>query len=51
MDSLKVDRSKLYTQAEYARKVGLTRARINQKIKSGELKSVKINGLTMVLEG
>lgn len=50
MESLKVDRTKLYTQTEYAKKVGLTKARINQKIKNGELKSVKINGATLVYE-
>lgn len=50
MESLKVDKSKLYTQSEYAKKLGLTRARINQKIKAGELKVVKINGATLVHE-
>ena len=48
MESIKIDRTKLYTQTEYAKKVGLTKGRINQKIKAGELKTVKINGATLV---
>lgn len=51
MEALKIDRSKLYTQTEYAKKVGLTKARINQKIKTGEIKSIRINGATLVYEG
>lgn len=41
-------RSDVYTQAEYARKVGKTRAWVNQKIKKGELSSLTINGRTLV---
>lgn len=50
MDTLKVDKSRLYTQSQYAKKVGLSRARINQKIKAGELTVVKINGAVLVYE-
>jgi hypothetical protein len=50
MENLKIDRSKLYTQSEYAKKLGLTRARINQKIKAGEISTVKINGAVLVYE-
>ena len=31
LEPLKVDRTKLYTQVEYAKKVGLSEARISQK--------------------
>jgi hypothetical protein len=50
MKSLQIDRTKLYTQTEYAKKVGLTKARINQKIKAGEINTVKIKGATLVYE-
>jgi DNA-binding Xre family transcriptional regulator len=49
MDALKVDRTKLITQTEYAKKVGLTPARINQKIKAGEIKTVTIKGAVLIL--
>lgn len=41
-------RKDLYTQSEYAAKVGLTRARINQMVKNNELQTVQINGATLV---
>jgi hypothetical protein len=43
-----IDKTKLWTQAAYAKYVGLTRGRINQMIKEKTLKSVKINGTTLV---
>jgi plasmid maintenance system antidote protein VapI len=48
METLKVDRSKLYTQAEYARKIGVTRARINHMITAKELTIVEIKGAKLV---
>ena len=51
MESLKIDRTKLITQAEYAREQKLTPARINQKIKDGEIKTVKIKGATLIYLG
>ena len=50
MEYLKIDRSKLYTQTEYAKKIGLSKARVNQKIKAGEIKVIKIKGATLVYE-
>lgn len=41
-------RKDLYTQAEYAKKVGKTRAWVNQKVKSEELNTLTINGATLV---
>lgn len=41
-------RKDLYTQAEYAKKIGLSAARVNQMIKNGQLKTVTINGATLV---
>jgi hypothetical protein len=50
METLKVDRTKLITQAEFARKIGKTRAWVNQKVKAGELKTVEIKGAVLILE-
>lgn len=41
-------RQDLYTQAEYALKIGKTRARVNQMIKEGLLKTVTINGAILI---
>lgn len=43
-------RQDLFTQSEYAKRVGLTKARINQMIKRGEgnLKLVKVNGTVLI---
>jgi hypothetical protein len=45
---LKEIRKDLYTQAEYARLVHKSRAWVNQKIMSGDLRTVNINGATLV---
>ena len=37
-------RKDLYTQSEYAKRIGVSRARVNQMVKSGELKTVTVNG-------
>ena len=50
MDSLKVDRTKLFTQAEYARKKGVDRSRINHMIRDKKLKTVDINGAVLVYD-
>ena len=47
---MKEIRQDLYTQTEWAKKVGLTKARINQLIKSGQLKTVTVNGAVLVKE-
>jgi len=44
-------RTDLYTQAEYAKKIGLTRGRVNQMVKAGELKTVTVNGATLIKVG
>jgi hypothetical protein len=43
-------RQDVYTQAAYAKKVGKTRAWVNQQIKAGNLKILRINGATLVKE-
>lgn len=51
LEPLKVDRTKLYTQKEYAAKVGLTEARISQKVKNNEIKTIQINGCRLIYTG
>jgi len=41
-------RQDLYTQSEYAKKIGVTRARVNQMIKENILKIVVVNGATLI---
>lgn len=50
LEPLKVDRTKLYTQVEYAKKVGLSEARISQKVKAKEIRTIEINGGTLIYE-
>ncbi len=49
MESLQIDKTKLITQSEYAKLKALSKQRVNQLVKSGEIKSVKIKGATLVL--
>ena len=48
---IKEIRKDLYTQSEYAKKIGLTRGRVNQMVKAGELKTVTVNGATLIKIG
>ena len=48
MEVLKVDRTKLYTQSEYAKKIGVSRARVNHMIRDNLLKIVEIKGARLV---
>ena len=41
-------RKDIYTQSEYAKLIGVTRARVNQMIKEGNIKTLKINGATLI---
>ena len=45
---IKEIRKDLYTQSEYAKLIGKTRARVNQMIKNGELHTVKVNGTILI---
>lgn len=47
---LKVDRTKLITQAAYAKEKGLSRQRIGAMIKSKLLNTVKIEGTILILK-
>lgn len=41
-------RKDLYTQTEYAKKIGVSRSRVNQMIKEDLLKVVIVNGATLI---
>jgi len=45
---IKEIRKDLYTQSEYAKLKGVSRARINQMVKAGELKTVTVNGGVLI---
>lgn len=49
MEALKVDKTKLVTQTEYAKMKGVSPAYINAEIKRGNIKTVKIRGAVLVL--
>lgn len=51
IDMTKEIRKDLYTQSEYAKKIGLSRGRVNQMVKAGELKTVTVNGATLIKVG
>ena len=50
MEVLKIDRTKLFTQAEYARKLGVDRSRINHMIRDNKLKVIEIQGAKLVYD-
>ena len=41
-------RKDLFTQAEYAKLVGRSRAWVNQQIKAGNIRTLKVNGAILV---
>jgi DNA-binding XRE family transcriptional regulator len=41
-------RKDVYTQSEYAKYIGVTRARVNQMIKEGVVKTLTVNGATLI---
>lgn len=45
---IKEVRKDLFTQAEWAKKIGKTRAWVNQQVKAGNIKTVTINGAILV---
>ena len=41
-------RKDLYTQTEYAKRIGVSQARVAQMMKEGKLKLVYVNGTTLI---
>ena len=50
MDSLIIDTKKLWTISEYSKKKGITRKTIYSWIEDKKIKSVRVNGTTLVIE-
>jgi hypothetical protein len=48
MESTKVDRTKLLTITNYAKREGLTRQAVHYQIKEKQLETVKIDGVVFV---
>lgn len=51
MENLKIDRTKLITQSEYAKLKGLTRARVSQLVKEKAVKVIEIKGAKLIYLG
>jgi len=51
LSPLKIDRTKLYTQKAYAKKLSLTKGRISQMVKEGKIPTIQINGCSLIYEG
>jgi hypothetical protein len=48
MESLKIDRTKLITQSEYAKMINKTRGAVNHMVREQRVKTVKIKGAILV---
>lgn len=46
---MEIDVRKLITQSEYAKLKKISRQRVNQLVKAKELKTVQINGSTLII--
>ncbi len=51
MRDLKIDRTKLITQSEYAKTNGMSRQRVNQMVKRKELTIIEIKGAKLIYLG
>ena len=49
METLKVDKTKLITQTEYAKLKGVTPQAVTRMIREGRVKVVKIRGANLIL--
>ena len=48
MESIKVDRTKLITQSEYAKLINKTKGAVNHMIRDKRVKTVSIKGATLI---
>lgn len=51
MNNLKIDRTKLITQSEYAKLKGITRQRVSQLVKCKEINVIEIKGAKLIYLG
>lgn len=49
MDSVVIDTKRLWTKSEYHKNTGTARATIDKMIRDGRLRSVKVNGTTLIV--
>lgn len=49
METLKVDKTKLVTQTEYAKMKGVTPPAVSRMVREGRVKTVKIRGAILIL--
>jgi len=49
MEALKIDRTKLITQSEYAKLKGITRQRVNQLVKNKDIRTIEIKGAILII--
>ena len=49
MESLKIDRTKLITVQNYAKKQGMSRPTVYKRIREGVIKTTEIDGITFIL--
>jgi hypothetical protein len=48
MESLKIDRTKLMTKTAYAKRICVTPAAVDKMVKTGRVKTVKIEGAVLI---
>jgi predicted XRE-type DNA-binding protein len=48
MEVLKIDRTKLFTQSEYAKKLGVSRSYINHMVRDKLLNVIEIKGAKLI---
>jgi predicted DNA-binding transcriptional regulator AlpA len=49
MDSVVIDTKRLWTKSEFSKKFGYSRATIDRWIDEKKIKSVKVNGTTLII--
>jgi excisionase family DNA binding protein len=49
MDSVLIDTKRLWTKSEYSKNFGISRATIDKWIEEKRLKSVRVNGTTLII--
>ena len=50
MDSVIIDTKRLWTITEYSKKKGITRKTIYEWIENKKIKSVRVNGTTLIID-
>lgn len=48
MEALKIDRTKLMTKTAYAKEIGVSPPAVDKMVKTGRIKTIKINGAELI---